>query len=520
MQRKHTSDEIRRSVFRDLRNGASIQELHIKYGINKKTLQSLKEERQDVGRPLKQYLIKKVLPMLPSENNWKKLLREMIQSPDKEFKQILNDYNSMRKKKLLSTNRKIKDGIAKLIVQIAKVSLACFTMNQESSVSTLHDSTYQYSDNVNYQNDESLTVLIQGRQIDQRTIDDFVDQVLFERSLPQWSSCLLNNSQDIFNDIEDDERNIQQPDDYWDSEQTAIESSSETVRRSRRNQQIEPSKIIVLVEVKQEIIKLRDSGVPKNVIQEAFDIPRQSLKDLKPEREDKYKGIEDYFVNYLKFYHSELIAQIGPREKKQMFKILNGLIQDPDEIFQKLILDYKVSWGDEDILARRRKARIMKSLERLSQSEINSIETESLQEESQLTKSELISKNQDHEQDYQSYYPTRKQIKLIIIGSNGINQVQYHSDQSEQACLEPEVYYQYDDESEPQFGQQFQNQNQIYSINFNDVDEQLYEQFDGESEPQFGQQFQIQTQFNSINFNDVDEQYHSNQSYQTLSQME
>ena len=61
-------------------------------------------------------------------------------------------------------------------------------------------------------------------------------------------------------------------------------------------------------EVKQEIIKLRDSGVPKNVIQEAFDIPRQSLNDLKPEREDKYKGIEDYFVNYLKFYHRELIA--------------------------------------------------------------------------------------------------------------------------------------------------------------------------------------------------------------------
>ena len=67
------------------------------------------------------------------------------------------------------------------------------------------------------------------------------------------------------------------------------------------------------------------------MILKAFKIPRQSLKDLKPEREDKYKGIEDYFVRYLNFYHYALITKIGPKEKKQIKAILKELIAKPDE---------------------------------------------------------------------------------------------------------------------------------------------------------------------------------------------
>lgn len=87
---------------------------------------------------------------------------------------------------------------------------------------------------------------------------------------------------------------------------------------------------------------------------------------MKPKRDYKYEGILDYFLNYLKAHHRELIlVKLTCRDKKQILKILEKLAEAPDQTLKQLIRIYEEKWGNVNIFSRRRKESIMDAIQEI-----------------------------------------------------------------------------------------------------------------------------------------------------------
>ena len=77
------------------------------------------------------------------------------------------------------------------------------------------------------------------------------------------------------------------------------------------------------IEIRREICKLKDDGMKSKYISNLYDIPEKTIHTLKPERKDSYKGIKDYFVDYIALYHGDLIIKMGLKEIQLIEEILN-----------------------------------------------------------------------------------------------------------------------------------------------------------------------------------------------------